>query len=70
MNNIKSTIFKRGTQISVYTLVWYFKCSYYLILLYACYNKRVLKCEITFRPYSQASLKCRVFRLKESKDEQ
>ena len=40
------------------------------MLLYACYNKRVSKCEITFCPYSLATLKHEVLRLKESEDEQ
>ena len=40
MNNAKSTIFKKGIQISNYTLIWYFECTYYLIILYVCYNKK------------------------------
>ena len=70
MNNAKSSIFKRGTHISIYTLVQYFKCTYYLILLYACCNKRVFKCKTTFHPYLSASLKHEVLRLKESENEQ
>ena len=70
MNNIKSTIFKRGTQISIYTLVQYFECAYYITLLYVCYNRGMFKCEITFSPYLSASLKHEVLRLKESEDEQ
>ena len=42
MNNAKSTIFKRGIQISIYTLIQYFEYTYYLILLHACYNKKCL----------------------------
>ena len=70
MNNVKSTIFRRGTQIGICTLVQYFECTYYIILLYACYNKRVSKCEITFSPYSLASLRHEILRLKESEDKQ
>ena len=70
MNSVKGTIFKRGTQISIYTLVQYFEGTYYIILLYACYSKRVFKCEITFSPYSSASLKHKVLRLKEFEDKQ
>ena len=47
MNNAKSTALKREIKISIYTLIWYFKCTYYLILLYAYHNKRELKCKLT-----------------------
>ena len=70
MNKAKSTTFKKGTQISIYTLIRYFECTYYVILLYACHNKRVFKCKITFSPYLSASLNHEVLRLKESEDEQ
>ena len=70
MNNVKSTITKGGTQISIYIPVQYFECTYPILLLYIFYNKRVFMCEITFSPYSFASLKGEVLRLKESEDEQ
>ena len=69
-NNAKSIIYKKEVQINIYTLIQYFKCTYYIILLYACYNKRVFKCSITFSPYSFSTIKVWSLRLKESEDKQ
>ena len=72
MNNFKGIIIKGRIQISIYILVQYYECVYYLILLqiFIFYNKRVFKCKITYSPYSSTPLKCKALRLKESKGKQ
>ena len=65
-----NTIFKREIQIKYYTLIQYFECTYHLILLHACYYKRVFKFNTTFSSYSLASYRCEVLRLKKCEDEQ
>ena len=53
MNNTKRTITKGGIQISIYILIWHYKCllSYNNIYTYLFQNKRVFKCETTSSPY-------------------
>ena len=73
MNNFKNIINKGRIQISIYILVQYYECAYYLILLHIyiyIYNERVFECRFTSSSYLSALQKCKVLRLKESEDEQ
>ena len=55
MNNAKSTIIKRGTQISIYTLIQYFECTY-ILYYYILIIIGVFKCKITMYHTEMAAI--------------